>query len=100
MIVGCDAGIEASSGKLRASKHGDGIAMHGFESEDDGSQFLGSISILRSGLIRGRQEGKEERQDQRLQLSRTHGFIGKPSLGGMNALLQVLYDACSYSADN
>lgn len=34
VVVSCDAGIETCSGKLGASKHGDGVAMHGFESWD------------------------------------------------------------------
>lgn len=76
MIVSCDAGIEASSGKLGASKHGDGVAMHGFELWDVGSQFFGQPKTRYDlQLTRGRQEGKEEEEDQRLQLSRTHGFI-------------------------
>lgn len=88
MIVSCDAGIEASSSKLGASKHGNGVAMHGFELWDAGSQFSVPWTNPRTRydleLKRGRQEGKEEEEDQRLQLSRTYGFICRPSLvGGM-----------------
>jgi hypothetical protein len=43
VIVGRDAGIQASSSKLGASKHGNGVAMHNFELWDVGSQFLGPI---------------------------------------------------------
>jgi hypothetical protein len=43
MVIGCDAGIKAGSSQLGASKHGDGVAMHGFESRDVGSQILGPI---------------------------------------------------------